>query len=71
MLVIGQYGMRNHRRRGVIMVVVDVDLHAICGKDLDGRIQGWLRQGMRVHAHEERPRNALVFTILKDGLANG
>ncbi len=63
--------MGDDRRRRVAQAALDDDAHAIGGKDLDGRGQRRLRQGVGVHPGVERAVDAPPGAVVGDGLGDG
>ena len=69
--VVGEDGMRNHRRRGVAHVRVDHNFHAVARKNLNRAVKRRLGQGVRVHPNEEGASDASQFAVFVNRLADG
>ena len=66
--VVGQDGMRDHRRGDV--PVCNADFDPVRGEDFDGRHLGRFRQRVGILADEQRPRDAVLLAIFHQRLAN-
>ncbi len=69
-LVMGQDGVRDHRRRRVTIALVDHRLDAIGGKYFQRARQSRLRQRVGVDADEQRSGNAAALAMIANHLAD-
>ena len=61
--IVGEDGVRDDRRRRIAPKGVDPRLNAVCGQHLDRGGECGLRQGVGVHAQEQRTIDAGMATI--------
>src|SRR6185437_13872945 len=70
-LVVGEDGVREDRGGSVAEVLVDHDLDAVGGEDLEGGSEGGFGEGVGVFGEEERPEDVLGGAVFDDGLGDG
>ena len=68
--IVGKDRVRDHRGRGIAVVLVDHRLDAICCQNFNRGGECRFRQSMGVHAKKERPADAGLAAVKADGLGN-